>query len=85
MRFFPLERVCVSTPDSRSRTGAPTRPQKALQTIPLPQAAVDPRVSPIFPSPHEFGADNPKSPSGTGRRLPGQIADPKAEQGPGAE
>lgn len=77
MRFLSLVRVCVSTPDSRSRTRAPIRLQKALQTIPLPQAATDPQVSPIFPSPHQFRAENhPKSPSRTGRCRPGQIADP---------
>lgn len=77
MCFLPLERVCVSTPDSLSRTRASTGPQKALQTIPLPQAAADPPVSPIFPPPHEFRAENPKSPSRTGRCRPGQIADPR--------
>lgn len=77
MRFLSLVRVCVSTPDSRSRTRAPIPLQKALQTTPLPQAAADPRVSPIFPSPHQFRAENhPKSPSRTGRCRPGQIADP---------
>lgn len=38
----------MSTPDSRSRTRAPTRPRKALRTILLPRTTADPRVSPIF-------------------------------------
>lgn len=32
---------------------------------------------PIFPSPHQFGTENPKSPPRTGRCRPGQIADPR--------
>lgn len=88
---FPMERVCVSTPDSRSRTRALTRPRKALRTIPLPRAAADPRVSPIFPSPAPVQSKESKIalqdrplPPGAGRRPLAAPGRERSRVAPGA-
>lgn len=85
MRFLPHgTSLCEYTRFPQHNSSSDRATEKALRTIPLPRAAADPRVSPIFPSPApvqskeaKIALQNGPLPPGAGRRP---LAAPATER-----